>query len=215
MRWQRRRQGRRGERHKRKGIVGRDATRLRGNTYLLRLRAGLVRAVVALATGPDGVPSCYAEGTPPWPSHRSAVIPRTAAGIPSIVVVAANKIAHLHTPLLAHTVFTVEHLHHHVQAWSELRTGTVGGGSSDYHGTGEYEQQLHSRESWVVSESKGLCTRWCTPGRGWCTGCENVTATLSNVQQLAVRAKCRISGPGRVKHPVSFTGWVIMFFGDT
>ena len=143
LRWQRRRQGRGGEREKGKCVVGRDTTRLRGHTYLLRLRAGLVRAVVALATGPDGVPSCYAVRSPPWPFHRSAVIPRAAAGVPSNVVVATHEIVHLETPLLARTVCTNENLHHDFRAQSELRTGTGGGGSSDDRGIRSECDQRH------------------------------------------------------------------------
>ena len=82
----------------------------------MRLRVSLVRAIVALAAGGDGVPSCYAKGAPPWPAHRSAVIPRAAARVPSVVVVAANEVDLHDTPLLAFTVFAIKNLHHHVRA---------------------------------------------------------------------------------------------------
>ena len=117
-------------------------------------RVPVVRAIVAPAAGHDGVPSCYAVRSPPWPSHRSAVIPRAAAGVPSVVVVATNEIVHLDTPLLARTVCTDENLHHDVQASSELRTGTGGGGRSDDRGTcSECDQQHVGRRMPLRSAS--------------------------------------------------------------
>ena len=122
-------------------------------------RVPVVRAIVAPAAGHDGVPSCYAVRSPPWPFHRSAVIPRAAAGVPSVVVVATNEIVHLDTPLLARTVCTDENLHHDVQASFELRTGTGGGGRSDDRGTcSECDQQHVGRRMPRFEALRGIAS---------------------------------------------------------
>ena len=58
----------------------------------MKLRTLFVGAVVEQVAGADGVPLTYAEGSPPRRAHRSAVVPRAALCVPSVLVVSAREV---------------------------------------------------------------------------------------------------------------------------